>query len=202
MALELDVDVEVRGGAPFSTILLVKQKCPFCRENKLSYIEKKKEKKKIKTELSSSHSSKCWWPFFHLTFRSYPYICQCIPPIPCACLNGCLDLQWKKAWFTNPCPHMLEDQAIPAYWWCLQCCHFASSVGMRLIPSKPPGEYCYSYTEDLLPFFYSKEWHLFQFLISSISGSEVGKMISVHLINKARNPAAIYSQFPVRIFVG
>ena len=48
MALELDVDVEVRGGAPFSTILLVKQKCPFCRENKLSYIEKKKEKKKDK----------------------------------------------------------------------------------------------------------------------------------------------------------
>lgn len=53
MALELDVDVEVRGGAPFSTILSVKQKWPFCRKNKLSYIEKKKEKKKIKILLIS-----------------------------------------------------------------------------------------------------------------------------------------------------
>ena len=129
------------------------------------HILRRRRKNKDK---NSSYFSKYWWPFFHLTFRSYPYICQCIPPVPCACLNGCLDLQWKKTWFMNPCPHMLEDPAIPAHWWYLQCCHFASSVGMRLIPSKPLREYCYSYTEDLLLLFYSKEWRLFQFLIASI----------------------------------
>ena len=203
MALELDVDVEAHGVAAFLQYPRWNKNGHFAKRIKYRILRRRKKKGKNRTVfwiLLFSHSSKFWWPFSHLTFRSYPYICQCVPPVPCACLNRCLDLQWKKTWFTNPHPHMLEDKAIPAHWWCLQCAAILLPVlACSSFPPSPLENTVIHIQKTFRLFSIPKNDVFFQFLIAC---SEVGKMTSFHLINKVRSPAPMYSQFPVKIFVG
>ena len=64
-------------------------------------------------------------------------------------------LAWRIPWTEEPGKLQSTGSHRVGYGWNNVACTLTG--GMRLIPSKPPGEYCYSYTEDLLPFFYSKE---------------------------------------------